>query len=1644
MRHSKGLLYVCVISLAITGLTLARTIPVDINGGGEYTSIQAAIDTAVSGRDEIEVAPGTYYEAIDFKGKAIRLYSSDGPDVTKIDGRMIVFEDDFDDGDYRGWQIRDEGNWTRPSAWSAATGVMVQSSNIYTEPTSDDRFLGTYAVHPQSIPRDGHVISLDMKSYDNDMMGVMFCYQNPDNYYRFAWDSQRSQRQLAKFQDGKPTVLVRDTVAYVPGQTYQIDIRLSPEYIHVDVDGSQVLSAFDDSLARGSLALYCWGNAGTYFDNVSIRPLDFNTIQCISGEGPGTIIEGFAITSSDTHSNPCGLYNEGSSPTVRNCVFIAHDLENDTPDDRLHNFDGSNPQVTGCAFVGSGMYNRDSDPLVTNCMFRQYGVKVMYNDGSSPIVTNCTFKNHVSYDYVISNLHGSAPTMTNCILWGNGTDPIEDLWGSFTTVTFSNVEGGWPGEGNIDQYPLFVDPTAGDLRLAWSSPCLDVGNDAAVPAGITTDLDGKLRVLDGDEDGAARVDMGAYERGSESPATSVQISIAPQEAVDGGAAWRLAGQESWLESGEIIRNLEPGYYEVQFKELDGWFEPDNLRINVIRGMPVAKTAEYRPVAAFDVGQIPPGEVSHGDTLAFYVVSELLGPAASVTISAEPAPLGQIAFDPDTGLFAYRPNDDADVTPFHVTFTAGAGAGIVEQTIEVTPVPDLPPEYTFVSRPVQDFPDDQSRDYLFVNEVLSQTDEVLNGKSRQVRSVTIAGKTVVFAAGHANGLYESYNSPEGGAPVADIKDMTIYAETLIIGDRLRLPQTHLTAYARRLQFTNADAHISTTPVDESTEKNQGLDGGDIILFIESYSAEPDSHPRFTVAGTTDLYGRKGAYGLLTCTLDERQSLAWLTPYSVKMVLAHARDTYLRSYTTEAHDILADYESLLETYMGLSAWDGLEDAWRLEFEQMRDEIVTLLHRLTSGLDYFGNPPGWVPMLSFEVTKAFYEQEIERAIRVLYLSYWIQNKAATVEGKASALQNSREVLWDQTEAFAEKYRQLQGLIPELKTDAARIAARIGRADSGGCSGLLCDLKLKEEELLERADQDIQERHKVPWWKKTLKGLATVTTSTVQGAATAGKAGAIAGFSSGSISALSDEFLAEKDPWPAINDRTDVARQFHSIDFEQACGDWLDQFDTIPDMDSSVDHLDGLRTHGASMASGMHAIKDTLSTTSLSNEEVEAELKKIKAEDPVFNSLVDQITQLSVEKELFNRQLAAAMQKVSTLSNDITNNLLAIDGMNRTISQANRVLDPRATMYVKDMEQRALERLQRYHYYLARSYEYRLLEPSLMDLNLQSMFTAMQGIASFDGTLSSTDFDALKTLYEEELWSLTDQIYRDYQNNESIEATAPVRLDLTSDQIAALNAGERVIIPLKEVARFQYDEENIRIVDVEIEVMDFHVEGTYDVQDYFDFEIEHAGVSRLQRDGQICQFVHYTDITQETNPINWNERHFADGLRIPVDRSDASQSMLYSLLENCRQAGAGDIMLYARPGAWADIVLEKVPHQENSGLLVIDRVRLLIYYDRIVRPSSLSTLQVLTEPREVLPYFMVYPEDMWGRQDGVGAFYRTYNTSSSVAVEAPGQTGNYVFLTWTDGRGNDVTQGNRLLSFDNLDDDEKRIAQYALANRE
>lgn len=130
---------------------------------------------------------------------------------------------------------------------------------------------------------------------------------------------------------------------------------------------------------------------------------------------------------------------------------------------------------------------------------------------------------------------GSSVELVNTIVWNNLASAGPQLGvvydypaaqgeaPSMLTVQQSAVSGGQPGvpvqaggilnwlDGNLTSDPMFVSAASGDWRLMDGSPCIDAGDDIAVPADVTHDLDGNSRVVDGDGDGAAIVDLGAYE-----------------------------------------------------------------------------------------------------------------------------------------------------------------------------------------------------------------------------------------------------------------------------------------------------------------------------------------------------------------------------------------------------------------------------------------------------------------------------------------------------------------------------------------------------------------------------------------------------------------------------------------------------------------------------------------------------------------------------------------------------------------------------------------------------------------------------------------------------------------------------------------------------------------------------------------------------------------------------------------------------------------------------------------------------------------------------------------------------------------------------------------------------------------------------
>ena len=231
--------------------------------------------------------------------------------------------------------------------------------------------------------------------------------------------------------------------------------------------------------------------------------------------------------------------NSNSNPTLTNVSFTANHA---VSGGGMYNYANSSPTLTNVSFIGNqGVYGGGmntlsfSHPTLTNVSFRgnlaDYGGG-MFSDDSFSQLTNVSFSGNKAtlfgggmYSYI------SLPSLTNAIFWNNqaGTSGHQ-IYNDSTTpvISYSDIQGsggssswdtalGSDGGNNIDADPLFVTPvdpgtaptTAGDLHLQYGSPAVDTGYNGFCPL---TDLDGNTRPIDGNLDGSADCDIGAYEK----------------------------------------------------------------------------------------------------------------------------------------------------------------------------------------------------------------------------------------------------------------------------------------------------------------------------------------------------------------------------------------------------------------------------------------------------------------------------------------------------------------------------------------------------------------------------------------------------------------------------------------------------------------------------------------------------------------------------------------------------------------------------------------------------------------------------------------------------------------------------------------------------------------------------------------------------------------------------------------------------------------------------------------------------------------------------------------------------------------------------------------------------------------------------
>lgn len=288
---------------------------------------------------------------------------------------------------------------------------------------------------------------------------------------------------------------------------------------------------------QGGGGIYCYGSSPTINDcriTECTAKLKGGGVYCSASSSPVFVD---CTISNNSSEKGGGMYVSLSSPSLTRCVISNNwttgvgggiycflspmTLDRCTVSGNAAQSAGggiycnaSNPTVTASTISanranskGGGIYCLSASPELTNCVITENGAGLgagIYSAALSvPELTHCTFNGNTATDRGCAvYCNQSSPTIINSILWGDS--PVEIYAEGFASphVTYSDIQGDYPGEGNIDADPMFLGEE--DYRLQASSLCLDHGDNHA-PRLPLTDKDGNARIING------VADMGAFE-----------------------------------------------------------------------------------------------------------------------------------------------------------------------------------------------------------------------------------------------------------------------------------------------------------------------------------------------------------------------------------------------------------------------------------------------------------------------------------------------------------------------------------------------------------------------------------------------------------------------------------------------------------------------------------------------------------------------------------------------------------------------------------------------------------------------------------------------------------------------------------------------------------------------------------------------------------------------------------------------------------------------------------------------------------------------------------------------------------------------------------------------------------------------------
>lgn len=1130
----------------------------------------------------------------------------------------------------------------------------------------------------------------------------------------------------------------------------------------------------------------------------------------------------------------------------------------------------------------------------------------------------------------------------------------------------------------------------------------------------------------------------------------VNVTVVPAE-IASHVSWKLQGGPQWYRGDTSAQKVPLGDHRIVAAALPGWIPPHAQPVLVLPGHTPHVALTYRKAPAYRIGNADRWQgnslghqrVLHGSFLGFWILNaaEEIDRSAQLEIPGT-RPHGEVSLQ--NGWLSYQP-DPRDREPFQITIRSSEGS----QTITIDPRPQLASEERVLNLELTaNLPDPSASEY---RSFVRQAAEVSGEHPRAV----VSGHHLVLEEG--TDLWEDLRFADSIEKTPH-SAIALYAETVTVKSALDLQNAELVIHARTLRFATAEARF--------------INGGDVelsCLNIETF--RNDSLP-FVLSRNSTLSApfttekmRPFTYGG-EIVQSETHGYRWMHPLALRHVTSYLNKLYYLGFYTETQTQLEDYLAWLRGaeragYQAHTSEDGTvtlepreeivitnvpdfgdpthEDATMLAFSQIATELESMLGRLRDNLDYFGNPLGWTPMLSFETTFSLTNQEIEKSINTLYLSYWLTNKAESLQVVQEALQGAQTAMGEENDAL----HQELGSLDEKRASILQEGERLGRQ----LSALDADLRLADKQLAERAKEIVDDRNHVPFWKQGLRSLATISKAIPIYQPALGSAG-------DALNVISR--VDEQAPLETILEVGTIAAEYSAKGFDakaKAINTELEKAKQSPQQlaaSSLTANATGIRAASKTVNTVVDEIQSLLKTKEASATEIAEELDRLRASDPQFADLADRIEAANDNKARFARKVAQLESRLVEIPGIIQGNLLGMRGIQQALEHNGGVINPQSVSYLKAMEQRAETRLRKYFYWMAKSFEYRFLE-SYRDgnegtIDLFDTFNRLKALAGHEiqgygeiapresHQMDLTDFAALKAVFETQLSNIAERIVSRIVDEHRPEKTTTRVISLTASQLAELNKTGNSVLNLFEENFLSKEGEQFRIRDIRVSDVQIEDAGTSEWTPGSALGLEFLhGVSgqdekpqavRLTKSGETFVF---NPRRENQNPRSWKSTLSLSRMSETNDRrfdyerpSLHAVSLLNALLPNSEEQEK-----FSRPAAWANIKIKR--SQENTlGLdIELTAVELEIDLDYVAKDANYSEIEVrildesirsstgLLSPYQapsLSPRVWVGREDEHQRRDGAGAFVRRYQSDdpTMTTFEAERFYGHWEFVEW------------------------------------